>query len=66
MYSMTYFFFGDLEGHTNRLAHNIMVLLVDFIMLQARQLDRVLVAKDDTSFQAKKRHFIITKCSHMK
>ena len=63
---MTYFFFGDLEGHTNRLAHNIMGVLVNFIMLKARQLDRVLVAKDDTSFQAKNRHVIIAKYSQIK
>ena len=33
MNAMTYFFLGDLEGKTNRLAHNIMGMLINSIML---------------------------------
>ncbi|QQP36762.1 Uncharacterized protein FKW44_021958, partial [Caligus rogercresseyi] len=49
---MDYFFWGYLERHTIRLAHNTKAALINSIMKQARKLDRALVAKACSSFRA--------------
>ncbi|QQP51460.1 Uncharacterized protein FKW44_012835, partial [Caligus rogercresseyi] len=50
---MDYFFWGYLERHTNRLAHNTKAALIISIMKQARKLDRALVAKACSSFRTR-------------
>ncbi|QQP52913.1 Uncharacterized protein FKW44_005209, partial [Caligus rogercresseyi] len=55
---MDYFFWGYLERHTNRLAHNTKAALINSIMRQARKLDRALVAKACSSYRARIQHVI--------